>query len=76
MSSYKYYTVYVLLLSVKINDLQVDWDTYGVDWDGPVPTDDDVTIEELEYMLDESQKDQLQALLSPLANRDLSKQGI
>ena len=49
-------------------NMQVDWDTYGVDWEGPVPTDDDVTsvtIEELDDMLNDSQKDQLQVLLSP-----------
>ena len=44
-----------------------------------MPTDDDitsVTIEELDDMLDESQKDQLQTLLSPLSNSDFPKQGM
>ena len=59
--------------------LQVDWDTYGVDWEGPVPTDDDisrVTIEELEEILDESQRDELQMVLSPLSGSDFSQQGM
>lgn len=66
-----------MLLSFMVN-MQVDWDTYGVDWEGPVPTDDvtSVTIEELDDMLDDSQKDQLQALLSPLSNCDFSEQGM
>ena len=58
--------------------LQIDWDAYGVDWEGPVPTEDDtssVTIEELDDILDETQKDQLKALLTPISN-DFSKQGM
>ena len=59
--------------------LQVDWDTYGADWEGPVSTDDDitrVTIEELEELLDESQRDELQTVLSPLSGNDFSEQGM
>lgn len=43
-----------------------------------MPTDDvtSVIIEELDDMLDDSQKDQLQALLSPLSNSDFSEQAM
>ena len=57
--------------------MQIDWDAYGVDLEGPVPTEDDassVTIEELDDIL-ETQKDQLKALLTPISN-DFSKQGM
>ena len=57
----------------------MDWDTYGVDWEGPVPLDDDVstvTVEELSDMLTDSQKDQLKVLLAPLSASDFSQQAM
>ena len=59
--------------------MQIDWDASGVDWEGPVPTEDDassVTIEELDDILDETQKDQLKAPLTPISNNGFSKQGM
>ena len=35
--------------------LEIDWDAYGVGWEGPVPTEDDassLTIEELDDILE------------------------
>ena len=56
----------------------MDWDTYGVDWKGPVPLDDDVSTVtvELSDMLTDSQKDQLKALLAPLSASDFSQQAM
>ena len=55
--------------------IQVNWDTFGVDWEGPVPLDDDstVTVEELEDILSDDQKQQLQGMLSPLSNSVFSE---
>ena len=41
--------------------IKVNWDTFGVDWEGPVPLDDEstVTVEELEDILSDAQKQQL-----------------
>ena len=58
---------------------QVDWDAYGIDWDGPVPMDGDesiVTVEDAEDILSTSQKERLKALLSPVAISDSSQQEI
>lgn len=46
----------------------MDWDSVGIDWDGPVSLEDSdaVTVEELSDVLTISQKEQLDGLLSPL----------
>ena len=49
----------------------MEWDTYGVDWEGPVPLDDDVstvTVEELSDMLNQ--------LKAPLSASDFSQQAM
>ena len=61
------------MYTIILLNFQVDWDTYGVDWDGPVPLDDDantVTVEELGVVLTDTQKDELQVVLSPLSTKD------
>ena len=49
-----------------------------MDWEGPVPVDNDegdrVTVEELEDMLSDSQKDELKSLLVPICNNQYSQQ--
>ena len=57
----------------------VAWDAFGIDWDGSVPMDGDesiVTVEVVEDILSASQKEQLKALLSPVAVSDTSQQEI
>ena len=52
---------------MDIHFLQFDWHEYGVDWEGPVPTDDDnntVFVHEEPDMLSASQKLELRELLS------------
>ena len=46
--------------------LQVDWHRYGVDWEGPVPVDDEntVVVQENPEMLSDAQKQELQECLS------------
>ena len=58
---------------------QVDWDAYGIDWDGPIPMDGNdsiVRVEDVVDILSTSQKEQLKALLSPVAISDSSQQQI
>lgn len=46
--------------------LQADWDDYGVDWEGPVSLceEDSVSVQELEEMLTDTQKVELQEQLT------------
>ena len=59
-------TLFVCLLLIAV---QVNWDTFGIDLEGPVPLDDDntVTVEELEDILSDTQKQHLKGLLAPLS---------
>lgn len=56
----------------------MNWDTFGVDWEGPVPLDDDstVTVEELQDILSDAQKQQLKGMLSPLSTSAFSEEGM
>ena len=50
--------------------MQVDWQQYGVDWEGPVPVDCDSTVVVLEdaNLLSDSQKEDLCELLSQVSS--------
>ena len=55
--------------------MQANWDDYGVDWEGPVPIDDEdtVTVEELADMLSDIQKDELRGQLDALDSHSSSQ---
>ena len=48
--------------------MQVDWHQYGMDWEGPVPVDDEntVVIQENPEMLSDAQRQELREYLSPI----------
>ena len=48
--------------------VQVDWHQYGMDWEGPVPVDDEntVVIQENPEMLSDAQRQELREYLSPI----------
>ena len=60
LSHYMVYYIYI--------HLQAVWDEYGIDWEGPVRLADEttVTIDELGEVLNDSKKEQLHDMLSPL----------
>ena len=47
-----------------------------MDWEGPIPIDDEstVTVEELEDVLSDAQKDHLKGLLAPLSGSAFSQE--
>ena len=54
----------------------MEWDGFGIDWDGPTPLDDEatVTVNELEEVLTYERRQQLERLLSPLSTSTFSQQ--
>lgn len=65
-----------VFLLFKFIYMQVE--TFGIDWEGPVPVDSDaddrVTVEELEDLLSDTQKEELKDLLNPISNNYFSQQ--
>ena len=58
--------------------VQVNWDNFGVDWEGPIPLDEDntVTVEELEDLLSDTQKQHLKESLAPLLGSTFSQESM
>ena len=56
----------------------MNWDNSGVDWEGPIPLDDDntVTVEELEDLLSDTQKQHLKESLAPLLGSIFSQESM
>jgi hypothetical protein len=59
-----------------LSGLDFDWQSYGIDWEGPVPTDDEniVVVPEDPDMLTDSQKLELKDLLSDVDTDLFSRQ--
>ena len=58
--------------------IQVNWDSFGIDWEGPIALDDEstVTVEELEDVLSDAQKQHLKGLLAPLSGSAFSQESM
>ena len=56
--------------------VQAKWESFGIDWEGPVPLDDEitVTVEELHHLLTDAQKEHLKGLLAPLSGSAFSQE--
>ena len=56
----------------------MNWDSFGVDWEGLIPLDDDntVTVEELEDLLSDTQKQHLKESLAPLLGSTFSQESM
>ncbi len=63
-------TPLVLYIYINISSTLQDWDDYGIDWNGPVPSTDPYTntvvVQEVEELLTEDQKTQLDAEVGPI----------
>ena len=70
--------VYPLAYNIILLLVQVNWDSFGVDWEGPIPLDDDntVTVEELEDLLSDTQKQHLKESLAPLSGSTFSQESM
>ncbi len=58
------------IIYIYISSTLQDWDDYGIDWNGPVPSTDPYTntvvVQEVEELLTEDQKTQLDAEVGPI----------
>ena len=54
----------------------MEWDDFGIDWNGPTPLDDEstVTVNELQEVLTYERRRQLEGLLSSLSTSTFSQQ--
>ena len=70
ISSYKMY------MKLYVCNIQAEWDDYGIDWEGPIQLADEtaVTVDELVDVLNDSQKERLGDLLSPLTTNVYCKE--